>query len=146
MSKRDISVFTDMLDPASPRLVPLITGTATADNVEELMSAAGGACDSFIGVKVRFDPAPADDDLQYSVSGDTEDDYLIVFRSGDPTSTELVINGAFRWEQGAYVVDGFFLVKSGGMHQGVVSLGLQPVEEAILQSSPKIAILEQPLL
>jgi hypothetical protein len=80
------------------------------------------------------------------VSGDTEDDYLIVFRSGDPTSTELVINGAFRWEQGAYVVDGFFLVKSGGMHQGVVSLGLQPVEEAILQSSAKIAILEQPLL
>jgi hypothetical protein len=46
-------------------------------------------------------------------------------------SFEIDVNGGYYYgSMGTYVLDGYFLVKAGGIHQGVVSCSLMPVDEA----------------
>lgn len=142
MTKSDISMFTDMLHPDAPQVVLRLTGTATAANVPELVDAAADTVDGCLGMRIAFEPTPPGG-REYSVSGYTFDDQVVIFRADEFAGTELVINGNIEWQHGAYVVDGFFLVKPSGMHQGVASFGLMTVDEAAVRLSPKLKIVER---
>jgi hypothetical protein len=55
---------------------------------------------------------------------------------------EINVNDAFSRQWGTYRVDGIFQVKSGGMFQGVVCIGLIPTDEALIRLNPDVTIIE----
>jgi len=95
--------------------------------------------DTIVGLKLWIEPAE-DDAVGYGTSTDDEDGRLTVW--GEHYEINIP-KGAWRWEHGAYVVDGFFIPKSGGMHQGIVSMGLEPVDEGRVRTSPNYRVVNE---
>lgn len=91
--------------------------------------------DRVIGLKISAEPSDHASGFYCGVS-----DRQFVTYMPPNAQTEIVANEGFRWEHGAYVFDGFFLVKSGGMHQGTISYGLEPVSEAVVRLGRGITI------
>ena len=54
---------------------------------------------------------------------------------------EININEAFSRQWGTYRVDGIFTVKSGGLFQGTVCVGLIPTDEALVRLNPEVRII-----
>ena len=57
---------------------------------------------------------------------------------------EVVTNGTVGRDAGMFTLDGIYIVKAGGMHQGIASFGLQPVDEATVRLNPSVKIVERP--
>jgi hypothetical protein len=116
----------------------------TADRFLQLVSRN---VDKVIGLKVYVDP---NTDEQFERDG-----YLALYSEnqlsvskGPPGigggGIEVVKNGLIDRTMGFYVIDGFFIVKGGGVHQGVASFGLQPVDEAAVRLNPAVKLIERP--
>jgi hypothetical protein len=107
------------------RVLQQLTGYLTSENYHVFENMISDALDDVIGLKITVDKSGDDDVLQAGAS----DDQLVVYLRGLNGSSEFVVNGEYAYQHGMYVLDGFFLVKSGGMHQGIVSFGLMPMDE-----------------
>lgn len=100
---------------------PLYAGVVTAQNATRFTELLADRLDRIVGLAVRITGNTEAEfaGQRYLVSRDPK--YLGVTK-GD---IEIVIDGAFKPKGGVHVVDGFFRVASGGMHQGIQSYGLK---------------------
>lgn len=115
-------------------IVRQLSGYLTLKNYPTFEAFISSNFDNVVGLKFRVEKSNENDRLQAS---DDNGKSLAIYLKGEP-AFEFVLNNAFTFEHGGYVVDGFFLVKSGGMHQGTISLGLIPVDEAQIRMSKQI--------
>ena len=46
--------------------------------------------------------------------------------------------GAYRFQHGAYRVDGYFIARSGGVHQGIVSNAFEKIDDTAVMLSPAV--------
>ena len=123
------------------RHVRMLEGAITLGNFDRFSEIIIDEIDDVIGLLLYQDQieTPADGSSGLTISGDGSD-RLVIYKEPDPT-VEFVINGGTRWEHGSWVIDGFYLVKRGGLHQGIASLGLMRVDEATVRLNPSIRIL-----
>jgi hypothetical protein len=89
-----------------------------------------------MGLRLRQEVWPDERDPPLAVSG-SENQRLIIYKR-DNTEVELVINGGVHWQHGGWNVDGFYLVKPGGLHQGISSFGLMQTDEAAVRLNPAV--------
>ena len=136
------------------RLMDRLTGTITGANGDEFLHEVAAHLDNVVGIKVGLHGHKGQDMSKPSLYADDDggDQLVIYVRPGvlpgkdypEPSETELVIpKGSYRWEHGGFIVDGFFLVKSGGIHQGTASFGLEPADEAAIRSNPGIRVADR---
>ncbi len=89
--------------------------------------------DTVIGLKINVASSP--DYNEGELSADTNNGQFVAYIAGPNNESEVVATDGFQYLHGDYVFDGFFVVKSGGMHQGVISLSLQKTDEAQVRLS-----------
>lgn len=118
---------------ASPA-IDRVNGEVSAANFPKLTAFLQEAFDKVVGLKVSF---PANDVYQDGVlfSAPEEDGLFSAYVPGPDMDTALAATGGYGLMQGGYVFDGFFLVKYGGLNQGITSISLVPVDEATVYLS-----------
>lgn len=123
---------------AGVRHIRKLQGDITGDNAERLFELLVEECDRVVGVQVHLNPSEDwSEGLQvgdHNAPGET----LTVYKANG--HTEININDGFRREHGGWAVDGFYLVKPGGMFQGVCCFGLLPVDEAAIFLNPAVRV------
>ena len=116
-------------------------GELTAENFERVANAIFE--DSVIALDVLLDRALFEEDREGSVNASLDENKIILSRSTlVDGGVEININEAFSPQWATYRVDGIFSVKSGGMFQGVVCVGLIPTDEALVRLNPEVKIVE----
>jgi hypothetical protein len=119
---------------AAQREIVILKGKITPKNYFAFEQFVSGSLDRVIGLKVQVDKSP--EGAKLSAEADKDGQFVIFMPRGGRTRAEIVANEGHRYEHGAYVFDGFFLVKSGGFFQGIRSYALEPVDEAKVRLSP----------
>ncbi len=120
---------------AQTRELTRFTGEVTSANFVSFCGLVADAVDTVIGLKLQIDspqPDPRAAELQ-----DGGSVYLF-----DGEEIELNADKGGSWLHGSVVFDGFYLIKYGGMHQGILSFGLQQVDEASIILNPAIRIVD----
>ena len=110
-----------------------VTGEITAAGYKGFEQFLFNSLDTVIGLKVWFaanENADAGD-----VSATANDGQFVAYLSGPGGKSEIVAREGFQYLHGDYVFDGFFVVKSGGMHLGIISLFLDRTDEAQVRLS-----------
>ena len=105
-----------------------VNGEVTAETYKGLEAFLFNSLDTIVGLKVSFPQDSSTDAGALSVSA--EEGKFVAYVGGPDSESEMVANEGFSFQHGSYIFDGFFVVKSGGMHQGIVSLFLDKTEEA----------------
>jgi len=129
------------------RTVVTYTGAVNVHTADRFLDLISRNVDKVIGLKVYIDP---NTDEQFEHDGYLAlyvEDQLSVSKGppgGGGGGIEVVKNGPIDRTMGFYVIDGFFIVKAGGVHQGVASFGLQPVDEAAVRLNPAVKLGERP--
>jgi hypothetical protein len=104
---------------AAQREIVVLKGKITAKNYFAFERFVTGSLDKVVGLKVQVDKSP--EGAKLSAEADKDGQFVIYMPRGEHVRVEIVANEGHRYEHGAYVFDGFFLVKSGGVHQGIRS-------------------------
>ena len=102
--------------------------------------------DRVIGLKITVEPSEESSFSQTGYIAEVDGRQFVMSKS-DPRNgggIEVVTNGAVGRDAGVFDLDGIYIVKSGGMHQGIASFGLQPVDEATVRLNPSVKLVEQP--
>ena len=67
---------------------------------------------------------------------------MVLYKVGETGGSEIIINGGLSRQWAMWRADGFYLVKSGGMQQGVCSVGLMSTDEALIRLNPAVKIIK----
>lgn len=121
--------------PKDERTITVLRGEVDDVNLQQVSSLIADANDNVIGLKLRFNPPQND---RWSVEIQDEGGGYVF--DGE---IELNVSGGACWVNGALSLDGFWLVKYGGMHQGILSFGLQRVDEAQIRLNTGIRLVER---
>lgn len=114
----------------------------TADRFAQVIS---NNVDRVIGLKITVQPGDNSDFSRSGYLAEVDGPQFVLSKS-DPQNggIEVVTNGAVGRSGGMFMLDGIYVVKSGGMHQGIASFGLQPVDEASVRLNPSIKLMARP--
>lgn len=128
---------------AGPKISAL-DGSLHIKTWKEFVDFVSDNTDKIVSVKIWVD-AKKHDNKKGVLVADISQKQLVIYKtgmdgSGGDYDAEVVVNDNYRYEHGQYVIDGFFVIKSGGMHQGILSYGLNGVPDSqVLLSDPKIS-------
>jgi hypothetical protein len=133
--------------PAAARVVVMYTGEVNVNTAAKFTTTVSNNLDKVIGLKVYVDPGN-DADLEKNAYLVGYDNNQFSVWKGKPGESgggiEVVRNGLIDRTMGFYVIDGFYIVKSGGLHQGTLSYGLQPVDEGVVRLNPAVKVVQRP--
>lgn len=128
------------------RTVIVYTGEVNDQTVDRFLNTISNNVDKVIGVKVVVYPGQDEAENRSGYRSSYDDEQLVISQTG-PTGLEggieVVKNGPADRMMGGYSIDGMFIVKPGGTHQGVSSFGLLPVDEAAVRLNPAVRIVER---
>lgn len=110
--------------------VDRIEGSVSPSTLPKFADLIANHLDQIVGLKVAVEAVDQADMVAHA-----NGQFAVWVPGGD---FEIVASRGFSYQHGAYVFDGYFLVKSGGMHQGVLSYGLEQVDEAQVLLTPDI--------
>jgi hypothetical protein len=135
--------------PPVSRIVQRITGTVTPANAARFAELVGAQEDQIIGLKLDVQPG-TDADFKASRYMAEPGDELFVISIGDGQAegdgTEVVMPRAEAgYLHGAYVINGFYRVKAGGMHQGIISYGLEKIDPGPVLLNPSVVVQDKSL-
>ena len=71
-----------------------------------------------------------------SIEQETEGYRRLIFWDHD--SEYLFPNGSYTYMHGAYIINGYFIARAGGTHQGVSSLSFERVDDAMVLLNPAV--------
>jgi hypothetical protein len=115
-----------------------VRGTVTSSNFAGLASFMLNSVDSIVGLGLFI---PANDSFGKGIVTTDSGEMLAIFGKG--YDVEIAVSSGYFYRSGNFVLDGFFLAKYGGIHQGTQSVGLSATDEsAVLLSGRKIKELD----
>lgn len=119
----------------SQKDVPLIVGTVTPANAENFTTFLANRVDTVVGLKVTVQPSDDRSPEGYLVDANAgaEGAYISV-TEGRMGGVQINAPDAY-WYIGSYVIDGFYVVKYGGMGQGIMGYQLRSADEAAVRLS-----------
>lgn len=122
-------------------LIYRVNGTVTDGNYPALEAFLSESTDAIVGLKLFFESEDGNRDGQ--VQAYQDGDMFVAYRAGPDMETEIVAMRGVGLRHGFHVFDGFYLVKYGGLNQGITSLSLQQVDEAqVLLSGAEVKDIE----
>jgi hypothetical protein len=127
------------------KVVTEYSGELNSQTANRFLSLISKNTDHVIGLKLSVTPSSESDFAQSGYIAEVDGPQFVVSKT-DPQKggVEAVTNASVGRDAGMYKLDGFFIVKAGGMHQGVASFGLQQVDEATVRLTPSVRIVERP--
>jgi hypothetical protein len=133
--------FSGSVAHARQKKIYSVTGEITAAGFKGFEQFLFNSLDAVIGLKIAF--AANEDANAGDLSASQKNGQFVAYLSGPGGESEIVATEGFQYLHGDYVFDGFFVVKSGGMHQGIISLYLARTDEAQVRlSSARIVELD----
>tara|TARA_R110000787_G_scaffold47687_7_gene115372 strand:- start:7441 stop:7926 length:486 start_codon:yes stop_codon:yes gene_type:complete len=137
-----ISLMAGPVLAQSQNVIPVYSGQVTFENSERFTIAVANRVDTIVGVKLTVDPTDNRSPQGYLVDRMSDDGGVYISRTHRNMGGVQINASSAYWRHGSYVIDGFFVVKYGGMGQGVMGYQLQPVDEAavLLSSAQRITI------
>ncbi|MBX9574141.1 MAG: hypothetical protein K2X07_00690 [Caulobacteraceae bacterium] len=114
--------------------VPMLVGEVGAPNLKRLCARIADAQDQVIGMKLTVENIS----LPRLKAEIEEGDVYLFAEDVEVVGTDVAI-----WLHGSIVFDGFFIPKFGGMHQGTLSYGLAPVDEALVRLNSEVRLVEE---
>ena len=124
------------LAPASAKTIRIeyLGGNIGQANVENLGGLACRNYDKIVHLKISID-WPAD-----ALDQEVTDDKRLVF--WDDTAEYLFPDGSYSYLHGSYLVNGYFIPRSGGMHQGIISIAFEKIDDAQVLLNPAVEEVE----
>lgn len=119
------------------RLAPVLVGELNSQNVGRFAKRICDLTDKVVGLKLSV-PSEAE-------FASANDNRLIISSADEGGGKEVLIGTGWTLQHGNDVVDGFYVVKSGGEHQGVISCDLTATDEAALISNSSLHFDEERL-
>ena len=120
---------------AQQRAVTELQGRITLENFVTFEKFIAANLNKVIGLQVTVDKSGDNDILQASDSEFDSQTRQVAIYVRNNQGSEIVATGGYSFQRGAYVFDGFYIVKSGGVHQGTVSYGLVRADETVVRLS-----------
>jgi len=123
------------------RHIRKFTGELTSDNFERVAGVIFE--DEIVALDVMLHQSLFDETTEGRPKASCYDNKIVLSRSTlSEGGVEINISNSFSPQWGTYRVDGIFSVKSGGMFQGVVCVGLSPTDEAQVKLNPEVKIID----
>jgi hypothetical protein len=118
-----------------------VNGHVTPKNVRGFQVFLLNSVDAIVGLKVHFSA-----DNRHGpgiVTAEADNGSFVSYMAGNDAEVEIFAKDGFEYRSGDYVFDSFYLVKYGGMHQGIHTVSLNRMEESsVLLSGLKVADIE----
>lgn len=127
--------------PPVHRHIRKLVGELTSENYELLERVVFAEIDDVIGLDIMIDETADGAGDQGGLVAGNQDDRMVIYKVSDEGGSEIIINGHLSRQWAMWRADGFYSVKSGGMQQGVISVGLIPVEQALVLLNPAVKII-----
>lgn len=110
--------------------VEFLQGTIDQKDIENLGGLACRNYDHVVHIDISVDwPADKRDE-------ETADYKRLIF--WNDTAEYLFPNGSYFFLHGDYVIDGYFIPRRGGMHQGVISIAFEKIDDAQVLLNPNV--------
>lgn len=109
--------------------IELLEGPITEKTVKYLGGLACRNFDKVVHLKINVDVKNAyaeNEDYERLILSDDNYEYLFT-------------KGSYFWLHGGWVIDGYFIIKSGGVHQGIVSASFQQIKEETVLLNPNVS-------
>lgn len=123
------------------RHVRKLIGELTTDNYELLERVVFEEIDYVVGLDLMIDETPDSAQERSRMVADYSDQRMTLYKVGEAGGSEIIINGGLSRQWAMWPADGFYLVKSGGMNQGICSVGLIPTDEALIRLNPAVKVI-----
>lgn len=123
------------------RHVRRLTGFLTNETYYLLERVAFEEIDYVIGLDIYVEETPDGEGERNRMVATHGDGRMTIYKVAPTGGSEIIINGQLSRQWAMWRADGFYLVKSGGMQQGICSLGLLPTDEALVRLSPAVKII-----
>ncbi|MGY8666717.1 hypothetical protein Q3C01_30785 [Bradyrhizobium sp. UFLA05-109] len=110
---------------AVERKIPQLLGMLTESTYPEFEQFVDDHVNKVIALKITIERSSSD---AAPLQASADDGQLVVYLKStpdEPSESEIVAGKDFSYRNGSYLLDGLFIVKNGGMHQGVVSYSLR---------------------
>lgn len=112
--------------------IPVYSGGVTPENAERLTHALANRVDTIVGLKIDVAPTDEKSPSGYLVDQITDDGGVFISTTySGGGGVQINVPTAY-WRHGSYIVDGFYVVKYGGMGQGIMGYQLKPVDDAVV--------------
>jgi hypothetical protein len=111
-------------------MIEFLQGSISPGNVGLLSGLFCRNVDHIVHIKIAVD-WPAEQAV-----AETTDYKRLVF--WDSQSEYLFPAESYSFQHGSYLVNGYFIARSGGMHQGIVSIAFDRVEDALVLLNPYV--------
>ena len=124
------------------RHIRRLAGELTRENYDLFSRVVFEELNNVIGLDLMIQPTP-DRSVEEAESFVVHHDgnRLITYKVTDAGGCEILVNGGLSRQWAMWRADGFYLVKSGGMQQGICSVGLIATEEALIRLNPAVKII-----
>lgn len=126
------------------RHIRRLTGQLTNENYALLERVVFDELDYVIGLDLMIQETPDRQPAGRMVAC-CSDRRMTLYKVDGSGGSEIIINGGLSRQWAMWRADGFYLVKSGGMQQGICSIGLTPTDEALIRLNPAIKIISIPI-
>jgi hypothetical protein len=128
------------LAQAVERKIPELFGTLTESTYPEFEKFVDDHVNGVIGLKITIERSGSD---SAPLQASADNGQLVVHLKStpdEPSESEIVAGKDFSYRNGSYLLDGLFIVKNSGTHQGVVSYSLQKAKESVTKLDPSIKL------
>jgi hypothetical protein len=127
---------------AVERKIPQLSGTLTESTYPEFEKFIDDHVNKVVGLKITVERSASD---AAPLQADADNGQLVVYLNStpdEPSESEIVAGNGFSLHDGSFVLDGLFMVKNGGMHQGVISYSLRKTDGSAADPSIKLEQIE----
>ena len=134
------ALVSNNLAQAVERKIPQLSGTLTESTYPEFEKFMDDHVNKVVGLKITVQRSASD---AAPLQADADNGQLVVYLKStpdEPSESEIVASNGFTYRNGSYAVDGLFIVKNGGTHQGVVSYSLKKTNESAAKLDPSIKL------
>jgi hypothetical protein len=107
------------LAQAIERKIPQLSGTLTESTYPEFEKFIDDHVNKVVALKITVQRSDSD---AAPLEASADNGQLVVYLNStpdEPSESEIVAGNGFSYQHGSYVIDGLFMVKNGGTHQGV---------------------------
>lgn len=123
------------------RHVRKLVGELTSDTYELLERVVFEEIDYVVGLDLMIEESSDSAQETSPMAAHYSDERMTLYKVRDAGGTEIIINGGLSRQWAMWRADGFYLVKSGGMNQGICSVGLMPTDEALIRLNPAVKVI-----
>lgn len=119
---------------AQTRTLIRYVGMVSAANFPDFLGLVADSTDAVIGLRVSIDPQREPRAAQLDPDGSAH------LYDGE---TEITVLTGAHWAHGGIVLNGFWLVRYGGMYQGVMTFQLEQVPDAMIALNAGLNVVER---